>query len=182
MVVLASLGLDAEVALSDLSAWTGLVGVVVGVVMITGIDSWRTRLAKRKQTRQELLHAGGELADAADSLRRAQSAADGRESDPTWLEIIDARKRAMTAAKRTIDDAGVLILDYLAQQIVDADLNPVPRDDDEEARARNLSEKQTVLSHFYGEVWRHFPEPRWRRLGGVRELPVLGESERDERR
>ncbi len=75
----------------ELSAWIGVAGVAVGVVLTTGIDSWRGRRAERKETRRRLLQAGSDLSAAAASYQKATRAAGEARDEAVWLEVIQAR-------------------------------------------------------------------------------------------
>jgi len=113
----------------DLAAWIGLAGVVVGVVLSTSIDSWRSRRADRKQTREALIRAGGELARAAAALAKAERAAGPHKNEPAWIEAIDARANAMAAAGQTIRLAGDDTLDAASLRIVTVAMRQMPGGD-----------------------------------------------------
>jgi hypothetical protein len=108
----------------DLAAWTGLAGVVVGVLMTTGIDMWRSRLAERKALRRDLLAAGEDLAAAAEGLARSAKAAGPNKDDPRWIEILDARDDVLRKAMRTVRASGVPELDFAVTRILAAAMHP----------------------------------------------------------
>jgi sugar phosphate isomerase/epimerase len=113
----------------ELAAWIGVAGVVVGVVLTAGIDTWRSRRAERKQQRDALIRAGGELARAATALAKAERAAGSHRNEAAWIEAIDARANAMADAGQTIRLAGEEALDEAALRIVAVALREMPEAD-----------------------------------------------------
>jgi hypothetical protein len=104
----------------DLSAWIGVAGVAVGVVLAAGIDWLRTRRAERKQMRQVLVRAGSDLAGAVsaemDVITTATAA--GAMDHPAWVALLQARGDELRTAYATIREFGVPELDKAAFRIV----------------------------------------------------------------
>jgi membrane glycosyltransferase len=131
----------------DLAAWIGVAGVVVGVVLSTSIDAWRSRRADRKQKREALIRAGGELAQSAAALAKAERAAGPHKNEPPWIEAIDARANAMAAAGQTIRLAGDKTLDDASLEIVTVAMGQMPEGDPAATTAylKELGDKITAF-------------------------------------
>ena len=86
----------------DLAAWIGVAGVVVGVVLSTGLDWWRSRRAKRAAARQELLRAGNELYSATAARTAVVNAAGDAIGEPAWVLVVAQFQAAQSAAMAKI--------------------------------------------------------------------------------
>lgn len=135
----------------DLSAWIGVAGVAVGVVLTTGIDWWRSRRRERKELRHRLLQAGSDLSAAASAYQKATQAAGEARDEPAWHEVIQTRLEAFRAASLTINLAGNKELDAAALQIVKVAFQPVDFNDPA-AIVQNGYELSAVLTAFRDAV------------------------------
>lgn len=102
----------------DLSAWIGIAGVIVGVVLAAGIDWQRSRRTERRELRRRLLQSGSDLASAATAYTRTTRAAGAAMGEPAWHEAIQARLDAMSAAALTVNLAGDKTLEAAAGRII----------------------------------------------------------------
>ncbi len=102
----------------ELSAWIGVAGVAVGVVLSTGIDWWRSRRTGRRELRHRLLQAGSDLAAAATGYQSTTRAAGAAMSEPAWHELIQARLEALRTAYLIINLAGDKGVEVAAGHIV----------------------------------------------------------------
>ena len=104
----------------EFAAWIGVAGVVVGVVLTTGIEALRSRRAEQKRLHADLLRAGLEVATGTLAQVAAEEAAGHATNDAAWVEVIQARKLAVTAAYLTIHSSGDPDLDQLSLQLMNA--------------------------------------------------------------
>ena len=103
----------------DLAAWVGALAGLAGVALGASIDSWRSRRAERKQIRRELLQAALEVRTASFTLVRSkQLAGAAAETDPAWIELIEARHDAMRAAIAKIKSRGIKEVSEAAAEIM----------------------------------------------------------------
>lgn len=135
----------------DLAAWIGVAGVAVGVVLGAGIDSWRSRKAERKRLRRDLTRAGTELAHATTAWARANRAAGEARNEAAWVEVIDARGDAWSAAMLTIRGAGVAELDKAALQVAGVALK-APPDSEPEAVLQHAVAQGAALDAYWDVV------------------------------
>jgi hypothetical protein len=135
----------------DLSAWIGLAGVAVGVILTAGIEWWRSRLTDRKETRSRLMRAGSDVQAAAAAFQKATSAAGSARNEAPWLELIHARGEAMHKALLTINLSGDKATQDAALQIVKTGLEPMPETGQAEIR-QYLKEQAAALSAYRDAV------------------------------
>jgi hypothetical protein len=94
----------------DLSAWTGLAGVVVGAVLTAGLDWWRNGRGERRRRRLQLIVAGTELQRRATALEAdiefSKTAVAAGEPTLAWIEYKAKREDALYEAAQTIIGAG----------------------------------------------------------------------------
>ena len=131
----------------DLSAWIGVAGVAVGVVLAAGIDWWRGRRAERKETRNRLLRAGSELASAVAAYQRTWRAAGKAAGEPAWHEAIQARADALHAAALTINLAGNKEIEAASSQLLKVAFQAPPASG-LEAITRQLHELAAALAAY----------------------------------
>ena len=108
----------------DLAAWIGVAGVVVGVVLSTGLDWWRSRKAKRAVARQELLRAGNELYSATAARTAVVNAAGDAIGEPAWVLVVAQFQAAQSAAMAKIVAAGIPPINQAAAEVVKAASQP----------------------------------------------------------
>lgn len=104
----------------DLSAWIGIAGVVVGVVLAAWIDWWRSHRTRRLELRHELLRAGSDLAFATGAYHSTARAAGTARDEPAWHELLQARLNEMGTASLTINLSGNETIQQASLQIVEA--------------------------------------------------------------
>ena len=80
----------------ELSAWIGIAGVAVGVLLTAGIDSLRKRAAERNNRHDILLDYGSNIVTGGISLAEARDAAGVNAHQSPWAEMIATRKDALT--------------------------------------------------------------------------------------
>jgi hypothetical protein len=108
--------MDRPAAMSDLAAWTGLVGVVVGVVLTTGIDALRTRRAAVVALRAELYRVAEQIIVTAPTVDSLIVIGSGFE-DPAWRRMLIEQEATLRAAMTTIRTADSALLDEAAEEL-----------------------------------------------------------------
>jgi hypothetical protein len=85
--------------MSDLSPWTGLVGVVVGVGLSIGIDALRTRRAAVSALRTELFRAAEQILLTQPTVTALKAFA-GNVEDPAYLTMLIQQESALEPRSR----------------------------------------------------------------------------------
>jgi hypothetical protein len=105
----------------SISAWIGLAGVVVGVLLAGALDLWRSHLAEVKARKRELRHAIDDLRASASALRMAtdfrRDLPNAGRWSPAWYQALAPAVERLARSATVVMRSGPTSLGQAANEL-----------------------------------------------------------------